>query len=341
MATGGGLRQVVYLSNRPAVLAETLGYVRHFQPWLTQAVVLTPSPDEVRAATADAGLDVVVLHDRDVLAAGEQVPGSHSARNAFLRRALARRGPLDDVFLQSDDDYRPLKPVAEDLFVDDGRLVSYFFYDLARWRRNESTYDGVQHNSYLALSYLGAPHLAYASHMPQPLDRDLLLLAFDEAERISGHAEFCEWSLPLNHGRLVAPERFAEPRLFRTLGWPQYPHEWPFWQRPEDVTFENFYPELYRPGHLFAGLSTALDPVAPERQAFDKLARWHRFDLEAGRLRFPPGVANPWETSRGRRAFFRLARRTRKLYEYAALEERTALSELAGAVARLERGQGR
>lgn len=341
MATGSGLRQVAYLSNRPAVLAETLAYVRHFMPWITQAVVLTPAPDEVRAATSALDLEVVVLHDRDVLAEGESVPDSHSARNAFLRRALARRGPLDDVFVQSDDDYRPLKPAGPELFVDGERLVSYYFYELAWWRRNESTYDGVQHSSYLALSYLGAPTRAYASHMPQAIDRQLFLQAFDEAERISGGSEFCEWTLPLNHGRLVAPGRFAEPRVFRTMGWPQYPHEWPYWQRPEDLTFENFYPELYLPGHLFAGISTALDPHAPERQAFEKLSRWHRFDLEAGRLRFPAGVANPWETSRGRRAFFGLARRVRKVYEYAALEERTQLTELAGTVARLEREQRR
>ncbi|MCU1594900.1 MAG: hypothetical protein JWO12_2292 [Frankiales bacterium] len=338
MASGGAPDQIAYLSNRPEVLAETLGYVRHFMPWVRQAVVLCPttSLQAMRRSIGEADIPEVVIVDEDSLLSGRDKPVSHTARNAFLRKVLAERGPLDDVFLQSDDDYRPLKPVAPSLFFEDGRILSYAFYDLALWRRNESTYDAGQHASYLALSYLGAGHLCFASHMPQALDKQLFLEAFEAAARLTDSTELCEWSLPLNHGRLVAPERFGEVRTFRTMCWPQYPHEWPYWQRPEDLTFENFYPELYRPGHLFEGIATALDTTAPEKQAFEKITRWHRFDLEAGRLRFPPGVANPWVTSPGRRAFFGAARRARKLYEYVALEERTQLAELAGQIAKLE-----
>ncbi len=340
MLSGGQPDQIAYLSNRPDVLAETLGYVRHFMPWVRQAVVLCPatSVEQMRRAIGDAAGPEVVLVDEDsLLTSAEQKPLSHTARNAFLRRAFVERGPLEEVFLQSDDDYRPLKPVAPSLFVEDGRIHSYAFFDLALWRRNESTYDAGQRASYLVLSYLGAGHLCFASHMPQALDRQLFLDAFAAAAKLTSSLELCEWSLPLNHGRLVAPERFGEVRTFRTLGWPQYPHQWPYWRRPEDLTFENFYPELYAPGHLFDGISTALDTDAPERQAFEKISRWHHFDVEAGQLRFPAGVANPWQTSRGRRVFFGTARRARKLYEYVALEERTQLMELAGQVAKLER----
>jgi hypothetical protein len=342
MVIGGAPDQIAYLSNRPAVLAETLGYVRHFMPWVRQAVVMAPAAtvEALRRAVGDTDVPELVLLDEDVLLSASErgvVPTSHSARNAFLRKAFLARGPLDDVFLQSDDDYRPLKPVSESVYVQDGRLVPYAFYDLALWRRNESTYDGVQHASYLVLSYLGAETLSYASHMPQAIDRQLFLAAFAEAERLTSSAGFCEWTLPLNYSRMVAPERFAEPKLFRTMCWPQYPHEWPYWQRPEHLTFENFYPELYQPGHLFAGISTALDPTTPEQQAFEKISRWYAFDLEVGRLRFPKGVANPWQTSAGKRVFFGAARRARKAFEYVALEERTQLAQLAGAVARLER----
>ncbi|MCU1603454.1 MAG: hypothetical protein JWO22_4163 [Frankiales bacterium] len=318
MAKSPGLRQIAYISNRPAVLAETLTYVRHFQPWITQAVVLTPQPDAVKRATDGLDLDVVVLSDTDVT---NEIPTQHSARNAHLRKALYARGPIDDVFLQSDDDYRPLKPVPVEDFLESGKLVSYYFYDLARWRRNESTYDGVQHASYLAMSYLGGPTLAYASHLPQPLDRHLFAEAFAEAEQLTDEA-FCEWSLPLNHGRLRHPERFADPRPFRTICWPQYPHEWPFAFRPEDLAFENFHPEHYEPGHLFDGISTALDTADPAKQAFAKIERWYAFDLEAGKLRFPKGVANPWQTTVGRKAFVQLAKGMRKLNEYATFEER-------------------
>src|SRR5438046_6180148 len=120
MDSGGSLGQIVYLSNRPAVLAETLAYVRHFMPWVTRAVVLTPSPDAIRRAVGDTATpELVLLADSEVLAKGEEIPRTHSARNAFLRRALAERGPIDDVFLQSDDDYRPPKAVPQSFYVDD------------------------------------------------------------------------------------------------------------------------------------------------------------------------------------------------------------------------------
>jgi len=334
------LTQVACLSNRPAILAETLSYVRHFMPWVRQAVVLAPDVEVVRRAVGDADVpELVVVDEHSLLASGEVLPAQHSARNAALRRLLLARGPVDDVFLQADDDYRPLKPVDPSMFIDDdGRLIHYAFHDLSLWRRNESTFDAAQHASYLALSYLGAEHLSYGSHMPQPIDRVLYLEAFTAAERLTDDA-FCDWALPLNYSRHVAPERHAPPRTFRTMCWPQYPHMWPYWRRPEDLTFENFYPEMYAPGQLFHGISTALDIEAPQRQAFAKISRWHHFDVEAGRLRFPQGVGNPWETSAGRRAFFGLARRARRMYEYVALEERAQLAQLAGTVAQLNQAQ--
>lgn len=322
------LRQVVYISNRPEVLAETLTYVKHFMPWITQAVVLTSDPEALKRAVDGLDLpDLVVLGDSEVT---NEIPSKHLARNVHLRKALYARGPVDDVFLQSDDDYRPLKHVSEDVFLEDGRMVSYCFYDLALWRNHQTSFDGGQHSSYLALSYFGAPTLAYSSHMPQPMDRNVFAQAFADAERLSPSGAFCEWALPLNYGRHIAPERFAAPRTFRTMCWPEYPRQWPYWRRPEDVTFENFHAELYQPGHLFAGISTALDSRSPEQQAFSKLERWHAFDLAAGDTAFPKGVANPWETSAGRRAFFRAVRATRRFSQYVAADERAQLMGLAG-----------
>lgn len=337
------LDQVVYLSNRPGILAQTLDYVRHFMPWVREAVVLAPRAalEQLRQLTDGRdGIAVVGVNEDALLTAAERrdLPDSHGARNALLRRLLYERGPVDDVFIQSDDDYRPLRPVEPALFRQEGRIISYACYDLALWRRDESSYDRVQHSSYLALDYLGAEHLNFASHMPQAIDRELFGVAFAAAAELDPSGAFCEWSLPLNHGRLVAPERFAPPRTYRTICWPRYPHEWPYWRRPERITFENFHPELYEPGGLFAGLSTMLDTAAPGQQAYAKLIRWYRFDLQAGRLRFPAEVRDPWRFGRswpstlGRHGFFRTAAALRRVWEYVSLEERSLLSQLAGRI---------
>jgi hypothetical protein len=336
--------QIVFLSNRPAVLRETLDHVRHFMPWADDVVVLGPA--STLAALGDE--DITGVAEEDLLDAAERsrLAGTdHSSRNLALRLALAGSGALHDVYLQSDDDYRPLKPIDPSFFVDDGRYVGYVSYDLALWRRNETSFDGTQHASYQALSYLGCEHLSYASHMPMAMDRRIFVEAFDAVARLSDSMQFCEWTIPYNYGRRHHPDLFAESRPFVTMCWPRFPHEWPFWVRPPEYAFENFYPELYEPGGLFDGIPTALDPEQAERHAFEKMLRWYRFDLDAGHLHFPTDVDNPWlgdagtNAGRARRAFFSALRPMRRAYEYLALEERTQLSELAGAISRLERTQ--
>lgn len=334
--------QIAYLSNRPDVLRETLDHVRHFMPWAEEFLVLGP---RATLAALEGEPGVVGLDEADLLSNREAAALAdidHSSRNTALRRALVRRGPVHDVFLSSDDDYRPLKPIDAAFFVDDGRYVNYVSYDLALWRRDETSFDRAQHTSYQALSYLGCDHLSYAAHMPQVMDRHVAAEAFDAVARLTDSTLFCEWTVPVNFGRRHHPERFADPRPFATMCWPRYPHEWPFWVRPDEYAFENFYPELYGPGHLFDGLPTALDPERAERHAFEKMLRWYRFDLHAGVLDFPEDVTNPWlgeagtGSGRARRAFFKVMRPARRAYEYLALEERTRLAELAGAISRLE-----
>ncbi len=337
--------QIVFLSNRPEVLRETLGHVRHFMPWADDVVVLAPAATLDRL---DAPVAVTGIPEEDLLgpdAREELASLDHASRNFTLRVALARSGAVQDLFLCSDDDFRPLKPIEPAFFVEDGRSIGYASYDLALWRRNETSFDRAQHASYQALTYLGCEHLSYASHMPMAVDREVLLEAAGAVGRLTDSMQFCEWTLTYNYGRRHHPERFTEPRPFVVMCWPQYPHEWPFWVRPPEYAFENFYPDLYLPGHLFDGIPTALDPDLAERHAFEKMLRWYRFDLDAGQLHFPDDVANPWlgepgtGAGRARRAFFSALRPVRRAYEYLALEERTQLAELAGAIARLERSR--
>jgi hypothetical protein len=101
--------------------------------------------------------------------------------------------------------------------------------------------------------------------------------------------------------------------------------------------FENFYPQLYEPGHLFAGLPTALDPDGAERTNVEKSLRWSRFGRRSARLEFPDGVANPWTAgSPLRKAGFGVLRRLQHAFDYVALDQRTRTTELQGRVARLE-----
>ena len=147
----------------------------------------------------------------------------------------------------------------------------------------------------------------------------------------------CEWALYFNIAAALHPERFAPPRPFHTLGWPQFGAEWPWWVTPERYSFENFYPDMYEPGHLFGEWRSTIDPDSAARDNFAKILAWTRFRRAAERLDFPADTENPWtKSSPLRRATFSLLRPARKAYRYLNTEDRAQLAELAGAVARLE-----
>ena len=107
--------------------------------------------------------------------------------------------------------------------------------------------------------------------------------------------------------------------------------------RPPEYVFENFYPELYEPRHLFAGLPTTLDPARVERDAVEKILRWSEMGRRTAHLDFPEDIANPWpKDSTLRRGAFGMLRRFRQAYDYVSREDRARITELNGTVTRLE-----
>ena len=311
--------QIVYLSNRPQVMRETWQHVRHFMPWIDRALIVAPA---ARHGEFDAWVDpteITLFSDEEVSGATSSTLGvlDHVRRNVRLRRALIGSGATDDVFLLSDDDYRPMRPVDESFFTDGTRDIGYFSYELGEWPGYETPFDEAQHVTHDALAFLGLPHLAYGAHMPQIMRRDLWGEAFELFETVSDDDMVCEWALYFNVAQARHPERFDAPRPFEVMGWPQYGAEWPWWVRPPRWTFENFYPDMYEPGHLFDGLTTGLDTAGVTKTNFDKITRWTAFARAAERLDFPAGVHNPWtKDSALRRAYFAALRPARKTLRY-------------------------
>jgi len=329
--------QIVYISKRPEVFAETLDHVTHHMPWVDDVVVVAPERSLDRYQL-DLSIPITAVSDEMVVGNQHTLLRSvdHSSKNIMIRKGMLKHGLVDDEFILSDDDYRPLKPVDPSFFVEDGKYHGYYSYDLAAWRWSNTDFDRAQHLTHQALVYLGCPRYSYGAHMPQVMARDVLQEAFEAVERFTASHALCEWSLYFNYGRAMYPERFHAPRIFCTLGWPEYPGSWPFHVRPAEYVFENFYPQLYESGNLFGDLPTTFDPVAGERHNFEKIMRWYELELAAARLDFPSEVADPWtKGSRSRRAAFSLLRRARKVVGYLTLEERTRLAELAGTVERM------
>lgn len=316
--------QIVYLSNRPTVLAGTLGAVARCQPWLDHAVVCAPREqhDAMRALASDSWPhNLTLLDEVEVTGLDAATIGAlgHVERNVTMRRALIEQGHTDATFLLSDDDYRPLTTIPiSDFVTDDGRHHRYYFYDLAQWPGDQTSYDQAQIRTLAVLQLLGLPTLSYGSHMPQIMTVNGWRRAFELSDSVGGGALVDEWSLYFNVGAAERRDRFAEPRPFRTLAWPQWPHQWPFMVRPDPIRFENHHPEHEAPGGLFAEFGA----VASDADALARIIAWRQAEVAIGELRFDPSWNDPWTRGqphrRGAAAVIRAAARVRR---YATLTD--------------------
>lgn len=316
--------QIVYLSNRPAVLAGTLRAVARCQPWIDDAVVCAPGELHEAMATAAAefwndGLTLVDDADVSGLDPIEIQALGHVERNVTLRRAVIEGGHTADTFLLSDDDYRPLTTIpATDFVTDGGRHQGYYFYELEQWPGDQTSYDLAQIRTLAVLQLLGFPTLAYGAHMPQVMKVDHWRRAFELSDRVGGGALVDEWSLYFNIAAAERPDDFEPPLPFRTLAWPQWPHEWPYHVRPHPIRFENHYPEHETTGGLFAGLG----PVDSDAAALERIVAWRTAELAIGSLRFDDTWDDPWTRGQPhRRGVAAALRAVAKVRKYSALAD--------------------
>ncbi|MGI9604865.1 MAG: hypothetical protein ACR2P0_01880 [Acidimicrobiales bacterium] len=328
--------QIVYLSARPALLRETLSHVEHFAPFLDDVVIVGPE----RLASDFEGLGTVIT-DEALTGRSTSELGAldHTSRNYLLRTAMLGHEEIEAEFVMSDDDSRPLIPIDLGFFVDaHGRHRRRWFHTMGTWRRSATDFDMGMLNTWVILRQLGhVDPLSYASHMPQVIDRELFARV---AERLAPFAldhPLDEWSTYFTLAPEMAPDRFSEPEPFVTLGWPQYPGEWPHQITPPMHCWENHHPEMHQPGGLYDGLPTGCEPSTVDATSLEKILRWHRLDIDVRSLNFPDDVEQPWTgPSAGRKFAFKGLKAARGAYRYIALDERARIAELEGRLQRLE-----
>lgn len=337
--------QIVYLSARPQLLSETLGHIKHFAPFITDVVVITPQAmvAEMSRCSEAWGAPIEVVADEDVLGLSTSKIRSldHAARNYLLRTAAAALEVINDVFIMSDDDARPLVPIEESWFIDEqGRHRRRYFHSLSGWRHSVTDFDRSLLHSLVILRQRGhANPLSYASHQPQIIDKSLFGAVADEIAVEAGTYPPDEWSPYFVIAGELAPERFAAPEPFTTLGWPQFPGEWTFETVPARHEFENHHPELHEEGGLYDGLATACEPATADATNLEKIFRWHRLERQVRDLAFPDDVDQPWTSdSLGRKLAFKGLHAAKGAYRYVTIDDRSRLAELEGRVRRLEDG---
>jgi hypothetical protein len=252
------------------VLAGTLRHARAKLPFVEKVLVVAPS----RLGAAMRGLGVDVVTDEELL--GGPGPADHSQRNYALRAAMAECAAIDDVFLSSDDDSRPLVELPETTFVRDGRYRRYAFGHLDDWEFRTTSFDACLLASRAVLALHGFPRVAYASHQPQIVDKALLREVTGVFATAAARHPLDEWAIYFNAAGALHPERFEAAEPYVTLGWPENAAAWQPLLDPGALLIENTFLEHYAPGGVFEGL----DPDDTSYDvAVDKVVRWRSYEL--------------------------------------------------------------
>lgn len=329
--------QIFYISNRPDIFKGTLVQVSRLMPFIDRVLVVAPGRLRYDFRTPASPLPLEFVAEESLLAASVINGLDHQRRNFQLRAAAMHKALLDDVFLMSDDDARPMRPVAESEYRDQGRFHRYYFFDLAEWPHGRTDFDIGQGATYTLLHYFGLPHLSYAAHMPQIIDRPLFLRMW---EQMGGHLAaypVCEWSTYFNFAAAAVPEAFHQPRAFRTFCWPDFPATWLHMTPADGYLFENYSPWLYEAGELFHGLQECPGLEELDRVNLEKLMRWNRAGV--ARIENRLVAADPWlRRSFMRRLAARAAWPVKLFAQFIGMEERRHLLGLGARLRAMEAG---
>ena len=267
--------QMVVLTARNDDLLRTLPYLDACMPFIERMLVCCPERNIAELKAKWQGRIQLSFFPDEQLLDGAALPKDHSTRNFFLRCLMMRRAPLDDVFIMTDDDYRPMMPLTQETFLKDGRYQAYYCYDLREWRGTQGDYTSFDRCMFRTRDLMTEhrmPALMYASHQPQIIDRRLFLEMLEAFPGIETTG-VDEWGTYFNYCIAKHPQMFSAER-FVTMGWPGSISDWQLWCRPKALAFENFYDVLYADGRIFSGMSAEYDADTFAAESMEKQRRW-------------------------------------------------------------------
>lgn len=248
--------QMVVLTARNDDIMKSLPYVESFMPFIKSLVVCCPAKNVMPFKEKYKGRLKLSFITDDELLQGEPLPSDHQARNFFLRCRLMAQDLLDNVFIMTDDDYRPMKPITEDVFISDGRYKGYYFYDIMNWQGTYNNYTSFDIGAFKTRNFLienNYPTLQYSSHQPQIIDKRIFKEMLITHKGIENNP-YDEWSTYFNYGFFHYPDKFM-PCKSVSMCWPADFASWDIYHVPDEYLFENYYEELYTSGQIFDGFS--------------------------------------------------------------------------------------
>ncbi|HAM68937.1 MAG TPA: hypothetical protein DCP68_04920 [Ruminococcus sp.] len=267
--------QIAVLTARNDDLLRTLPYLDANMPFITRMLVVCPERNIPALREGWQGRIRPEFCPEEQLLGGAPLPADHTERNFLLRCRMMQKAPLDDVFIMTDDDYRPVVPVQPAFFLKDGRYQAYYCYDLRRWKGTQGDYSAYDRSMFRTRDFLaenGLPALQYSAHQPQIIDRRIYLEMLGAFPGIETQG-LDEWSSYFNFGIARHPRMFAAER-YCTLTFPGAVTDWEIMYQPQQLIFENYYAESYAADGVFAGLPSDFSAETAAGAGAEKIRRW-------------------------------------------------------------------
>lgn len=249
------VEQLVVLTARCDDIISTLPYIESMMIFIKKLLICCPDNMVSEFKEKYKGkLKVDFLTDNEALD-GSKLPEDHTTRNFFLRCMIMKSDKLDDIFIMSDDDYRPLENITIDTFIDNGKYVGYYFYYLDKWKGtvgNMTSFDKSMFRTEKFLKEKRMPIRQYSSHMPQIIDKSIYNELINSYPNVL-HLGLDEWSTYFNYLDMNYTSSFVS-KPYICLGWPGNPTDWDQVVRPSKYLFENYYKGAYEKGGIFESI---------------------------------------------------------------------------------------
>lgn len=239
--------QHVLISIRPDNAARCLVRNRDYTDFVKSFLVVT-RPDMVaimKKKLASLGADVTVLNEANILGGiySKFQEADHAKRNLMLRTALIASDYVEEDFIMLDDDNLALDRIPLEYFVQQPkRYNAYYFDDLYRWHRSETSYDKAQQGCLSLLSGNNTELLIYSSHMPQVINKKIYIEMIKNLKIEDTDVMLDEWSPYFNYLASYYPHLISK-RVYEVCGWPAHPNDWTPTYWPTKFRYLNYYPE--------------------------------------------------------------------------------------------------
>ena len=268
------VKQIVILSAREEMLLSTLPYIEKFMTFIKEVVICCPDKSvPIINEKYSGNLKLSFLTDSEILH-GSPLPKDHTTRNMYLRCLAMKNEKIDNTFIMSDDDYRPLYPIDLDTFYKSGKYQAYYCFDLEDWTGtawNPTSFDAGMKRTFQFLKDNQYPCKHYASHMPQIIDKRIFNEML-EKHRGMERQGYCEWCTYFNYLEYHYPS-IIKTLVYKSMCWPGNPTDWKMQVFPSEYLFENYYEENYCKGGIFEEFSAEFhDDI--QRENAEKIKRF-------------------------------------------------------------------